>query len=376
MKVLYFYPNNPLDYSQGNNRRALSLLEYFKNKNIYLDFVGETSSTFDHVEIAQLEADKLVTKGFLLPRSKNSGINYLLKISLPRMLSDTLKAFDRRGVNQQNVFNSILKNNSYDFIIISYSCWVVLVKDNPYLKKAKILVDTHDLLTSQFKNKRKFDLGTYISTEMKLLDIADRIWAISSDEKYIYEQFLTSTVDLIPHTLEAAKSENVPKDIDIIYVASNNEHNRKGATWFFENVYPNLSKSLSITVVGKICEEVPDFVNLTKLEYVENLTDIYNRSRISLCPMFSGTGLKIKVVEALSHSIPVVCNERGVDGLLNKTKNGCLVTNSANEFREFIERLLNDSDFYALQSKLARDFYSKTLSKEHVYGKLDSIFCL
>ena len=39
MKILYFYPDNPLDMSQGNNARALTLLDYFKKRNVVLDFM-------------------------------------------------------------------------------------------------------------------------------------------------------------------------------------------------------------------------------------------------------------------------------------------------------------------------------------------------
>jgi len=59
---------------------------------------------------------------------------------------------------------------------------------------------------------------------------------------------------------------------------------------------------------------------------VANLVEFYQNVSIVICPMFSGTGVKIKVLEALSYGIPVVTNQRGVDGLLNKSANGCLVT--------------------------------------------------
>lgn len=376
MKVLYFYPFNPLDVSQGNNIRAFELLKYFKSRNFLLDFVGESYPFFNNSQLTVLKEKKLINNGYLLPRSKKSGINYLLKMSLPRLLSGFPSAFDRRRLNQQKLFNEVLNKNEYDYIIISYSCWIPLIKGNPYLKNAKVIVDTHDFLTSQFQNNRKFNLGNYFETEIKLLGSVDPVWAISTEEKYIYEQFLKNTVDLVPHTSVNEMSKAVTKDIDIVYVASDNDHNKKGAIWFFEEVYPKLSTTLKITVVGNIVDIIPCYINLTKLKKVEDLTPLYNRSKISLCPMFSGTGLKIKVVEALSHGIPVVCNERGVDGLLNKTNNGCLVTNSSSEFSGFIKRLLSDMDYYNLQSLKAKAFYEESLSQSHVYKKLDSIFCL
>ena len=95
--------------------------------------------------------------------------------------------------------------------------------------------------------------------------------------------------------------------------------------------------------------------------------------KVVISPMLSGTGLKIKVVEALSHSIPVVCNTRGVDGLINKTENGCLVTDNAEQFAKNITKLIEDNQFYNDISHKANQFYKAYLSENAIYSKLDTI---
>ena len=92
--------------------------------------------------------------------------------------------------------------------------------------------------------------------------------------------------------------------------------------------------------------------------------------------MLSGTGLKIKVVESLSYGIPVVCNERGVDGLLSKINNGCLVSNNPNEFASFIEKLLNDEKYYNKISGEGKNFFAQSLDETIVFKKLDYFFKL
>ena len=89
--------------------------------------------------------------------------------------------------------------------------------------------------------------------------------------------------------------------------------------------------------------------------------------------MLSGTGLKIKVVEALSFNLPVVCNTRGVDGLINKVDNGCLVTDNATKFASYTTQLLNDSSFYETNKQKANLFYEEFLSEKAVYSTLDQI---
>ena len=75
--------------------------------------------------------------------------------------------------------------------------------------------------------------------------------------------------------------------------------------------------------------------------------------------MLSGTGVKIKVLESLSHNIPIVTNERGIDGLINKTNNGCWVTNTAESFAHAIHTLLENETIYENYQKEAFNFFSK-----------------
>lgn len=374
MKILYFYPENPLCLNQGNNARAYKLLEYFKTRNIDVDFVGEETKEFTIEDSKKLVKNGLVKRAFLLllfRRSKNQ-LKYFFFKSLPRVINREIKDFDRVKPKQSIQFKKIISENNYDYIIISYGYWHKLI-DKIDKKNAKLIIDTHDFLTSQFQNNKKFNLGRYFETEIKILNKFDEIFVISIDEKFTLSQFIKKPIHIIAHGLPA-KNIIKNKEIDVIYVASDNEHNVAAAKWFFEKVYPLLTKNIKITVVGKITKYINDYENVTKIGFINDLDDAYATSKIAICPMLSGTGLKIKVAEALSFGLPIVCNERGIDGLLNKTKNGCLVTNNEIEFANNITKLLENSDYYAEISNEAKTFFNETLNSDVVYKNLDAIF--
>ncbi len=372
MKILFFYPSNPLKKSQGNNARAFQLLQYFKNRKILVDFVTLESDLFSSRDLELLKHKNIVNKVLLLPNSKKSGFNYFFKVSLARFFSGLPKPFDRRRLKHQDVFNEILQDNNYDYILISYACWVPLILNNNYLKGAKTIVDTHDFLTSQFKSRKDFNLGKFFKAEMTLLDSIDQVWSISLEEKYLFEQFISKPVYLVPHITQTQLITS-KKTIDVLYVASNNMHNIIAINWFFENVYDMLKKDINITIVGKVNNHIDSYPNVQKISYAEDLTQLYGQSKIVISPMLTGTGLKIKVDEALSFGIPVVCNTRGVDGLINKTENGCLVTDSPQHFAENIHRLLEDEKFYNDISQKAKSYHTNYLSENAIYAKLDSI---
>ena len=79
---------------------------------------------------------------------------------------------------------------------------------------------------------------------------------------------------------------------------------------------------------------------------VQDLEEFYTNARVAICPMLSGTGIKIKVLEALSYGLPVVTNRRGIDGLINKKNNGCIVCQDPKDFADNINQLIKDDVFY------------------------------
>ena len=375
-KILFFYPDNPFITNQGNNARALELLHYFKNQNFKVDFVGEVQHNFNKEDLKEIEATELVNKAYILRKRKHSGLRYLFMHSILGRLINGTKNFNRIGVGQQKEFEKILAENSYDYILISYVLFAPFIANKKRLKGAKTIVDTHDFFTAQFHGNNFKITGNNFKTELKYLNKFDSVWTISTDEEFIFSQFLPQKeIKTIPHGIQDnSETKEVESSIDIFYVGSNNPHNTSSAKWFFDKVYPLLPDTIKITVVGRVCSAVPEKENIEKIEYAESLSDYYKKSKITICPMLSGTGLKIKVVESLSYGIPVVCNSRGVDGLLNKLNNGCIVTNEPVEFSKAIQKLLNDKTYYQEYSENAIDFFRKSLHNEIVYKKLDTFF--
>jgi len=374
-KILYFYPENPLLIQQGNSSRANKLLCYFKDRKINIDFIGIKSKAFELESINQLIDSNFIKSGTLLNKKRSRGLRYLFQESIPYKLGISYKKlFSKLRFDTKDHFNNFIKNKNYDYIIISYAYWMPLVIDNPYLGNAKIIVDTHDFLTAQFKNEKGFNIGKGFQNEIDILNKADIIWAISDEENYLFSQFIQKPIYTIRHGLEDKSKFRKEPEYDLIYVASNNNHNLKSAKWFFEKVYPLLSKEIKICVVGRVNEIIEKQSNITQINYIENLDDIYSSSKICICPMLSGTGVKIKIIEALSHGLPVVCNTRGLDGLPSKFENGCIAEDNETQYGKQITKLLTDKDYYSKNAMEATSFFNKTFNVTIISKKLDELF--
>jgi len=290
--------------------------------------------------------------------------------------TDTL--IDYNNFYRRQQFNTILKKAQYDYIIISYAYWANLIRDNNVARRSKLIIDTHDWLTAQDQNRKRFKIGKGFEDEISRLNNFDEIWTISSDEQYVFEQFCKKPVRLVPIGFES-KVREIKKEnrndlhFDIIYIAGDNMHNIQACKWFFENVYELLPKEYAICVIGKVNKMVPHLANVTKIPFAAELDEYYLRSKIAICPMISGTGVKIKVVEALSYGLPVVCNRRGVDGLVNKTQNGCIIADTSDKFASAISRLVKEKDFYEKIANEGKLYFNEHHNIHTIYNGLDSI---
>ncbi|QHS54724.1 glycosyltransferase family 4 protein [Mucilaginibacter sp. 14171R-50] len=387
--ILYFFPDNVTEPDAGNKARALGLLKYFRYKNFSVDFVSikneQAALVNEHTESELLSAG-LANKVYLLSRKPkgNNPVSYFLKYKLwdlfyylftypvnsaiPTYLTVALK----RG------FRQILKTNSYDHIIISYVHSADLISDKQLTGNANTIIDTHDFLTAQFKDKRGFNLGATFADEIERLNTFNEIWAISPEEEYIFNQFCRSQVRWVPMMLDEPALD--VKDInerkyDLVYVGNDNVHNITAINWFFEQVYPLLRADIKLCVIGRINNHISEsYKKIDRVSFAEDLSSYYNNSKIAVCPMLNGTGIKVKVVEALAYGLPVVCTPRGIDGLPNKQNNGCLVSDDAAGFAGHIMALLNNYELYKAQSNYAKATFEGNFSSRATYQLLDKAF--
>lgn len=377
-RILYFVPDCIITRKAGNVTRFKQMLDYLNNAtNCEVDFVSlsdvggwvkdtdiEFKKQYPNINLILLSR-KLHTKDF---------VKKLIEYKIPNIIPKIKKLFLKKGLDFVSPFllrkfTELVHSKKYDKIIITYAYWGNLIKNISY-DTHKIL-DTHDFLTAQ-NQKDKNKIGEYFQYEMEIMNQFDEVWTFSVEEKYLFEQFSERKIVHLPIAFEQKEILKKPfYKYDILYVASHNNHNINSINWFLKEVFPLLKGKYQLHIVGRICEYVDDCESITKHGIVDDISEFYENAKMTICPMLSGTGVKIKVLESLAYNLPVVTNIRGVDGLLNKSENGCLVANTSREFADKIELLLTDEDFYLENQRLAHSFFKKNhnLDREKEFFK-------
>lgn len=370
-KLLYFMPDCPTAEKAGNITRCQQVLHYLNQaKNYEVDFASLkdwgtwTDTNIEKFHKIYPNINLILTNRKIKKPWWKSILFYKLPNALPKLIRGVSVDISNPMLNRK--FTKIIHAKKYDKIIISYASWGTLIKNIQY--KAHLILDTHDFITAQNRMKKR-KIGKYFQSEMDIINLFDEIWTFSPEEKYVFEQFSNRKVVHVPVAFPQQCLQPLKKHLyDIIFVGSNNPHNVRGIQWFLENVLPEI-KQYKVHIIGKVCEVIKgEYPNVTKYGMVESLEEFYRNTRISICPMLSGTGIKIKVLESLSYNLPVITNTRGVDGLINKSENGCIVRDNPKEFANAIVELMEDDEKYLLHQKQAHSFFSRN---HHLQQEID-----
>lgn len=364
-KILFFFPENPFSNRAGNVIRAKTSLFILKKLGFQIDLVGIEDiykGMGDNMDFDKNLVDNL----FMLSRRpvKKIGSSEYWKYKFFQSKPKNIKSNHLLTDYIKENFKKILEAKKYDYVIINYEFWAGLI-DNELPHNPIKIVDTHDWITlNEFYKNPSLKIGERFEEEINNLNKFDKVITISNDENFVFKGFLGDKVINIPPSFPSHPSSDNEKKYDLIFVGSDNIFNIKSINWFFEKVYPLLPENINIVIIGRICRHLKEMKGVTLVEFSESLEEYYNQSKIAICPMLEGTGIKIKVIEALSFGLPVVGTEKAIDGFLQKTGNGCLVTNDEKIFADIITKLSNDEALYKKQKQEAVDFFENNFSEE------------
>ncbi|MFY9154170.1 MAG: glycosyltransferase family 4 protein [Prolixibacteraceae bacterium] len=125
--------------------------------------------------------------------------------------------------------------------------------------------------------------------------------------------------------------------------------NQEGIIWFLDNCWPKIhhrNPELKFYLAGRNAPEwFERRIKREGVEYlgeIENAYDFINSKAIMVVPLFSGSGMRIKIIEGMALGKPIITTDIGTEGIPTENWNNILIANDENQFIEAIERLIND----------------------------------
>lgn len=264
-----------------------------------------------------------------------------------------------------------------DVVIANYA-WLggvldVLPPDEAVLK----VILTHDLLHRRVTGFEKVGVDSHHSNwdwekESVQLQKAQVLLAIQEEEaKVLKEMAPRSDVICVPMSAVCYSGDVGQVAGRCFFVGSNSPHNTHGLQWFLDNIWPivlELVPHCNLHVGGTVCDQIRGtFPNVRFLGRVEELKSEYGAAELCIVPLLVGSGLKIKLIEALSNGRACVSTSIGVQGLGEIADKGVLVADTAEDFAAAMHLILTNPDKRRWMEGQARNYVTNRLSPEATY---------
>lgn len=107
--------------------------------------------------------------------------------------------------------------------------------------------------------------------------------------------------------------------------------------------------------------------------FVEDLDEVLSRCAGMIAPLLFGSGVKIKVIDAVRLGVPVVSTSYGAEGIALRAEGGILVDDELSHFAELCAGLL-EPEANAHHSRFSRQIYLDSYSTGAVKAQYETFF--
>jgi len=173
------------------------------------------------------------------------------------------------------------------------------------------------------------------------------------------------------------------REPDTLLFVGNFQHipNQQALRFFLEQVWPRLHErrpALRLIVAGSHMQAgFRKQVAGQGVEFLGRVADIrvpLSRYALFVCPILSGSGVRVKLLEAFAAGIPAVSTRLGAEGLLDGGEELLALADSPEEFEKEILALLEDPDRRRLLARNARREAENNWNVETVTERLLDLY--
>ncbi len=222
-----------------------------------------------------------------------------------------------------------------------------------------------------------------VRTEVDLTRHADLVLAVSRQEADQFVKFGVDQVAVLGHAIEPAPTPaGFAERRDLLFVGGilgSPSPNEDAVLYFVREVFPRVRKELAcrLQIVGT--NRVRSVWDLAAEDIlvegrVDDLTPVYDRSRVFVAPTRYAAGIPLKVIEAAAHGVPAVVTPLIREQLDWEEDREVLVGHDPEDFARKIVALYTDPDLFARVREQALDRVRKENGPQAFAAELERIF--
>lgn len=309
----------------------------------------------------------------------NADLNNFNRINLPFhfliLEKDVLLTPDEYGL----LFSNLISKKEIDVCIIEYihnSYFLEYLPDN-----VLAILDIHDIIHERTKSFRKervdmelFDISEDL--EFSLFALFDYILVLCiEDFEVVAQKISRSKVILCSHPPNVKNIILKQKVTTIGFIGSEYPANKDAIDYYIRHCWSYIYNKFGIklNIYGNVCNllsEYSQYKNITLSGFIEDIEIFYQNIDIVINPVRVGAGIKIKNIETLGYSIPLITSTHGARGIETIAGSGFLIADNPLQMINSTEALIENFELRKRLQNVGRDFILNEMSIAKCYSSL------
>lgn len=276
--------------------------------------------------------------------------------------SDTLQAYVNNAVITRKPDLIIASQlDMAPYVMGAHDCPKILEEIELTLRIDQLIRQDHPV-----KKARYALSGWKLSGYLRDLVPGFECCTVASNQEKEHVKMIVSDYDnvyVVPNGVALADYDlmyDPPDPTMLIYTgALTYQPNYDAMSYFIRDIFPrilNERKDVQLYITGSLdgvsLDQLPSNQNVVYTGYLDDIRPLVARSWLSLAPLRSGGGTRLKILESLALRTPVVTTTKGMEGLSLMPGDDILVADSPGEFASSVLNLLGDTE---LRERLSRN---------------------
>jgi polysaccharide biosynthesis protein PslH len=352
----------------GNRARILSFCKALNELGCGITFFLLESRQLRDADIDQHLSYFGADRFHIIERSRFYYFKIIFYVILDRITKRlNIKKHPHNNVDclYSKVFNAKVRlsvsGRDFDMVIVEYVLFSRILEEIP--KDTFKVIDTHDSLHNTLTAE----------AETKGFMRANKIIAMQDEEAELFRRNLKSQyqrVHVVGHLLDMQECMDLSLTDGVAFIGSSFIANIISLRYFIGGVLPLILKEMphfKLFVAGNIAFDIPDHPSLVKLGRVGSISDAFKSAPILINPIRAGTGVKIKLLEAMALGVPSISTTRGVCGLSSEFLDGVVTVadDDPSAFSAQCLRLVRERDLRIALGKKAYTSAQKWNNEQH-----------
>ena len=287
----------------------------------------------------------------------------------------------------------LLKKESFDLIHVQLARMAPVVENLDETPKVMDFIDSLSLNMARRSQRERGPLAWIMALESRRLRNYERELAQQYDQLLVSSALDRDTIGdydnlhIIPNGVSIDDFPFVEgeREPGMIVFTGRMAYfpNADAAIWFTEKVFPLICCQLPETkffIVG--ADPTPEVQILGRQSgisvtgYVPSIQDYLHKATIAVAPMQAGSGMQLKVIEAMCCGAPIVATPYALGGIEARDGEHLLVAKDAESFAEQVIRLLLDKDLQHHLAHNARRLVEEKYTWERAVAMLEEVYRL